>query len=252
VSQFQCHSSQYCQITDMQINHTPDEELVFQLAICKNNKYFIYNLTFVPENPTEQQKENKIPRSWKIIDLSMMHCNRAIFLLFQVRPAMSHVCRATQCIRRFLSPSTFLSTLDVMVTSFSNVNNFFFPVFKDKAQYNFPPLSFGRGSYQGIQYCHLSFANGVNAPNGCSRKPVSTFCCRRVVKFMLFYLVYGLVSVKRYEYVAALCLTCREQKLLKLIAGSFSSSPLFAKDRKQICEGRNFNSGNYLFTTDTK
>ena len=25
-----------------------------------------------------------------------------------------------------------------MVTSFSNVNNFFFPVFKDKAQYNFP------------------------------------------------------------------------------------------------------------------
>jgi len=134
------------------INHIPDEELVFQLAICKNNKYFICNLTFVTENPTEQQKENKIPRSLKIIDLSKMYCNRAVFLLFQVRPAMSHVCRSTQCIRRSISPSTFLSTLDVMVTSFSNVNNFFFPVFKDKALYNFPPpLFFGRGSLQGIQ-----------------------------------------------------------------------------------------------------
>ena len=166
----------------------------------------------------------------------MMYCNRAIFLVFQVRPAMSHVCRARQCIKRSISPSTFLSTLDVMVTSFSNVNNFFFPVFKDKAQYNSPLFSFGRGSYQGIQYCHLSFANGVNAPNGCSRKPVSTFCCRRHVKFMLFYLVYGLVSVKR--YVAALCLTCSGQKLSKLITGSFSSFSLFAKDRKQIYFGR--------------
>ena len=138
-------------------------------------------MTLVPENPTEQQKENEIPRSLKIIDLSTMYCNRAVFLLFQVRPAMSHVCRSTQYIRRAIPPSTFLSTLDVMVTSFSNVNNFFFPVFKDKALYNFfpNPLSFGRGSYQGIQYCHLSFASGVNAPNGCSRKPVSTFCCRR-------------------------------------------------------------------------
>ena len=124
------------------INHIPDEELVFQLAICKNNKYFIYNLTFVPEIPTEQQKENKIPRSWKIIDLSMTYCKMATFLLFQVRPAMSHVCRARQCIRRSISPSTFLSTLDVMVTSFSNVNNFFFPVFKDKALYNFSPPFF--------------------------------------------------------------------------------------------------------------
>jgi hypothetical protein len=167
-----------------------------------------------------------------------MYCNRAIFLVFHVRPAMSHVCRARQCIKRSISPSNFLSTLDVMVTSFSNVNNFFFPVFKDKAQYNPHPLPlfFGRGSYQGIQYCHLSFANGVTVPNGCSRKPVSTFCFRRHVKFMLFYLVYGLVSVKR--YVAALCLTCSEQKLLKLITGSFSLFSLFAKDRKQIHFGR--------------
>jgi len=121
------------------INHIPGEELVFQLAICKNNKYFICKLSFVPENPTEQQKENKIPQSLKIIDLSIMFCNRAVFLLFQVRPAMSHVCRSAQCIRHSISPSTFLSTLDIMVTSFSNVNNFFFPVFKDKALYNFFP-----------------------------------------------------------------------------------------------------------------
>jgi hypothetical protein len=79
---------------------------------------------------------------------------------------------------------------------FSKGHNFFFPVFIDNAQYNFfPPPFLGRGSYQRIQYCHLSFANGVNAQNGCSTKPVSTFCCHRAVKFMFFYLVYGLVSV---------------------------------------------------------
>ena len=88
----------YC----LHINHIPDEELLFQLAIWKNNKYSIYNLTFVPENCREHQKGNKIPRILKTIDLSMTYCNRTIFLLFQLRPAMSHVCRATQCIRRFI------------------------------------------------------------------------------------------------------------------------------------------------------
>jgi hypothetical protein len=164
----------------------------------------------VSQNPTGQQKGNKTSRSWRIIDLSMMYCNRPVFFLFQVRSAMRRVYWAGQCDRQTLYFSIHFSiNVDVMVTSFSNGNNFFFPVFKDTAQYNFFFLPLGRGSYQGIQYCHLSFANGVNAQNGCSWKPVSTLCCHRTVKCMLFYLVYGLVSVKRHG--AVLCSTCLSQ-----------------------------------------